>query len=56
VQTGDTLDAARMTMADQLTSVVAVYDGESFRDLLTIEEIAAAFSGRRSAPGPSRHP
>lgn len=54
VQAGDTLDAARITMADQLTSVVAVYDGEAFRDLLTSEEIAAAFSGR-SAPGSSPH-
>jgi Zn-dependent protease/CBS domain-containing protein len=46
VQAGDTLDAARITMADQLTSVVAVYDGKTFRDLLTLEEITAAFSGR----------
>jgi Zn-dependent protease/CBS domain-containing protein len=56
VQAGDTLDAARITMADQLTSVVAVYDGETFRDLLTMEEIAAAFSGRRGAPGPMPRP
>jgi Zn-dependent protease/CBS domain-containing protein len=52
VQASDTLDAARITMADQLTPVVAVYDGEVFRDLLTSEELAAAFSGRYSAPGP----
>jgi len=51
VQAGDTLDAARITMADQHTSVVAVYDGETFRDLLTSEEITAAFSGR---PGEAR--
>jgi Zn-dependent protease len=50
VQASETLDAVRITMADQHTSVVAVYDGETFRDLLTIEEIAAAFSGRRGAP------
>lgn len=50
VQAGDSLDTVRITMADQLTSVVAVYDGEIFRDLLTFEEIAAAFSGLRGAP------
>jgi Zn-dependent protease/CBS domain-containing protein len=53
VQAGDTLDAARMTMADQHSSVVAVYDGETFRDLLTFEEIAAAFSGRRGQGAPA---
>lgn len=52
VQAGDTLDAARIIMADQLTPVVAVYDGEIFRDLLTSEDIAAAFNGRHSAPSP----
>lgn len=51
VQAGDTLDAARIAMADQHTSVVAVYDGEAFRGLLTLEELAAAFSGH-VAPSP----
>lgn len=54
VHADDTLDSARITMADQLTSVVAVYDGETFRDLLTFEQIAAAFNGRRDAPASNR--
>lgn len=56
VQADDTLDAARITMADQHTSVVAVYDGETFRDLLTLEEIAAAFSVHRGASQPQTTP
>jgi Zn-dependent protease/CBS domain-containing protein len=56
VQASDTLDAARITMADQHTSVVAVYDGNTFRDLLTIEEIAAAFSSCGDAPRPQATP
>jgi Zn-dependent protease/CBS domain-containing protein len=52
VRAGDSLDAARITMADQHTSVVAVYDGERFCDLLTLDEIAAAFSGRPGAARP----
>lgn len=49
VQADDSLDAARMVMAEQNTPVLAVYDGERFRGLLTVEEIAAAFSGRGRA-------
>ncbi|HMQ32933.1 MAG TPA: CBS domain-containing protein, partial [Chloroflexaceae bacterium] len=54
VQAGDTLDQARITMAEQNTPVVAVFDGEAFAGLLTIEEIAAAFSRRDRGHPPAR--
>lgn len=50
VQAAESLDAARITMAEQSTPVVAVFDGEAFRGLLTVEDIAGAFEGRAAAP------
>lgn len=51
VQVSDSLDAARLMMAEQHTPVVMVFDGETFRGLLTIDDIAAAFA-RRGRGGP----
>lgn len=55
VQSSDTLDAARMIMAEQNTRAVAVFEGETFRGLLTVEDIAGAF-GRRQGDGPPIRP
>lgn len=53
VQATDTLDNVRIVMAEQNTSVVAVYAGERFLGLLTIDDIANAFSNR-DRPLPAR--
>lgn len=50
VRAADTLDQARMVMAEQSTPVVAVFDGDAFAGLLTLDEIAAAFSRRGRRP------
>lgn len=55
VQVSASLDEARIIMAEQNTPVVAVFDGEAFRGLLTIEAIAAAFSTRGRGARPA-HP
>lgn len=60
VQATDSLDDARITMAEQNTPVVAVFDGDQFRGLLTIDAIAAAFrsgaAGGRPPQGPPPRP
>ncbi len=60
VQASASLEAARMTMAEQNTPVLAVFEGETFRGLLTIDDIAAAYSrserGGRPPQGPPARP
>ncbi len=56
---GESLEVARATMAEHSTPVLAAYDGEEFRGLLTIDDIATAYAVRdRGTPpqGPSTTP
>lgn len=46
VQAADSLDRVRMVMAEEDTPVVAVYAGETFLGLLTIDDIAYIYSNR----------
>lgn len=46
VQLSESLEVARMTLAEENMPVLAVFEGETFRGLLTMEDIAAVFNGR----------
>lgn len=46
VQATDSLDHVRMVMAEENTAFVAVYSGEAFVGVLTMDDIACAYSGR----------